>query len=218
MHKFRQSNVFRTSILTLGLLAGASAGVHASPVINYSTSGTIDSTGVTGVPVISFNSLAENTVDVDSGSNLSLGSFQVAGLLGNQSTIYNNTPFNITLLVNQVDGTTPKPNQTPLQISGVLNGTVVGDHTSDVTAKFNPLDNPNFQTGLYENTLSITSSKSLVASTTNSGQTSAEAIITSTLTTTPINSPEPTSIALFLMCLGGIGLRHRIRRPRTSGL
>ena len=48
MHKSRQWNVFRTSILTLGLLAGASAGVHASPVINYSTSGTIDSTGVTG--------------------------------------------------------------------------------------------------------------------------------------------------------------------------
>lgn len=210
MHKSRQWNVFRTSILTLGLLAGASAGVHASPVINYSTSGAIDSTGVTGTPVISFNSLVQNTVDVGSGSNLSLGDFQVAGLPGNQTTTYNNTPFNISLLVNQVDGTTPNPNQTPLQISGELNGTVVGNDTSNVTATFNPLNNPNFQTGLYENTLSVPSSKSLVASTTNSGQTSAEAVITSTTNTQP--TPEPTSIAFFLMCLGGIGLRHRIRR------
>ncbi|MBV8559115.1 MAG: hypothetical protein JO116_26540 [Planctomycetaceae bacterium] len=210
MHKSRQWNVFRTSILTLGLLAGASAGVHASPVINYSTSGAIDSTGVTGTPVISFNSLVQNTVDVGSGSNLSLGDFQVAGLPGNQTTTYNNTPFNISLLVNQVDGTTPNPNQTPLQISGELNGTVVGNDTSNVTATFNPLNNPNFQTGLYENTLSVPSSKSLVASTTNSGQTSGEAVITSTTNTQP--TPEPTSIAFFLMCLGGIGLRHRIRR------
>jgi len=210
MHKSRQWNVFRTSILALGLLAGASAGVHASPVINYSTSGAIDSTGVTGTPVISFNSLVQNTVDVGSGSNLSLGDFQVAGLPGNQTTTYNNTPFNISLLVNQVDGTTPNPNQTPLQISGELNGTVVGNDTSNVTATFNPLNNPNFQTGLYENTLSVPSSKSLVASTTNSGQTSAEAVITSTTNTQP--TPEPTSIAFFLMCLGGIGLRHRIRR------
>jgi hypothetical protein len=211
MHKSRHWNVFRTSILTLGLLAGASAGVHASPVFNYSTSGAIDSTGVTGTPVISFNSLVENTVDVGSGSNLSLGDFQVAGLPGNQSTTYNNTPFHISLLVNQVDGTTPDPNQTPLQLSGELNGTIVGDHTSNVTATFNPLNNPKFQTGLYENTLTIPSSKSLVASTTNSGQTTAEAFITSTTNTHP--TPEPTSIALFLMCLGGIGLRHRIRRP-----
>jgi hypothetical protein len=210
MHKSRQWNVFRTSILTLGLLAGASTGVHASPVINYSTSGAIDSTGVTGTPVISFNSLVQNTVDVGSGSNMSLGDFQVAGLPGNQTTTYNNTPFNISLLVNQVDGTTPNPNQTPLQISGELNGTVVGNDTSNVTATFNPLNNPNFQTGLYENTLSVPSSKSLVASTTNSGQTSGEAVITSTTNTQP--TPEPTSIAFFLMCLGGIGLRHRIRR------
>ena len=140
----------------------------------------------------------------------SLGDFQVAGLPGNQTTTYNNTPFHISLLVNQVDGTTPDPNQTPLQISGELNGTIVGNQTSNVTATFNPLNNPNFQTGLYENTLTIPSSKSLVASTTNSGQTSAEGFITSTTNTHP--TPEPTSIALFLMCPGGIGLRHRIRR------
>jgi len=215
MRKSLQRATLRTPILALGLLAGASAGVHAAPVMTYSTSGAIDSTGVTGAPVISFNSVASGSVDTVTPTNLSLGAFQVAGLLGDQFTTYKDTPFHITFLVNQVDGQTPDPNQTPIQISGVLNATIIGNNQSSVTATFDPPNAFNFQTGiqdglqktLYDNTLAITSPKSLVASTTNGGRTSAEALIT----TLP-HVPEPTSVAVFLMSLGGLGLHHRLRR------
>jgi hypothetical protein len=199
----------------------------ADPVVNYSTSGTIDSTGVTGTPVISFNSVLNSTFDTP--SSLSLGDFQVAALPNAQSTSYTNTPFHITYLANTVNGLAPTPNQTPVQVSGVLNGTISGGNQSDVKATFDPITNGTFTTGNWSNTLSIADNPlTLVPSTTNNGQTSAQAFLQSTMLSSSsgstggstdtggtVNSPEPSTIALFLTSLAGLGF-HRIRRRPTA--
>jgi hypothetical protein len=195
-----------TAVMVLGLVApGMKA--QANPLVNYSTSGTIDSGGVTGTPVISFNSVLNSAFDAP--SSFGLGDFQVAALPSGQSTTYTDTPFHITYLVNSVDGNSPSPNETPVQVSGVLNGTITGGNQSHVVAKFDPISKATFKTGPFANSLSITDNPlTLVPSTTNSGQTSAQAFLVST----PVSPvPEPSSIALFLTTLAGLGV-HRARR------
>jgi hypothetical protein len=213
------------TVMVLGLLAQAPVAL-ADPVVNYSTSGTIDSTGVTGTPVISFNSVLNSTFNAP--SSLSLGDFQVAALPNAQSTSYTNTPFHITYLANTVNGSAPDPNQTPIQVSGVLNGKVTGGNQSDVKATFDPITNGTFTTGNWSNTISIADNPlTLVPSTTNNGQTSAQAFLQSTMTSSSsstggstntggtTNIPEPSTIALFLTSLAGLGI-HRIRRRPTA--
>lgn len=216
----------RTAAVALGLVAFGSVGAHASALINYTTSGQINSTGVTGSPgVISFNSIQNDPTTNTSNSfntpsDFSLGQFVVAKLPDGQSTTYTNTPFSITFLVNTVNGTAPNPNQTPIVVTGELNGTVTGSGQSNVEATFDPITKSTFLTGTLSNTLSIPNSPlSLVPSTTNGGQTSAQAFLTATDSSggggTTNQVPEPTSIALFLTVLGGIGIRQRLRAARS---
>jgi hypothetical protein len=212
----------RAAAVALGLIAFGASGARASALMNYSTSGSIDpTTGVSGSPVISFNSVLENSFF--SPSAFSLGEFQVAKLPDGQTTKYTDTPFKITFLANTVNGVAPSPNETPIVVTGTLNGSVTGANQSNVTAKFDPITNPDFHTGAFANTLSITNSPlSLVPSTTNSGQTSAQAFLTTGNAPTPTPAgqdnqvPEPTSVALFLTAIGGLGLRHRLRAARQE--
>jgi hypothetical protein len=218
--KTRKMIGLSTAVMVLGLIAPALK-AQASPVVNYSTSGTIDSAGVSGTPVISFNSVLNSSFQ--SPSSFSLGDFQVAALPDGQTTTYADTPFHITYLVNTLDGSAPNPNETPIQVSGVLNGTITGGNQSHVVATFDPIASPVFQTGAYSNTLSISDgSLTLVPSTTNNGQTSAQAFLASAATTTPPPSgdgggsdttvPEPSTVALFLTTLAGLGVHHARRR------
>ena len=95
---------------------------------------------------------------------------------------------------------------------GTLNGTITGASQSSVVAKFDPIANPTFLTGDFINTLSFTDNPlSLVPSTTNTGRASAQAYLT-----TETRVPEPTSIALFLTTLAGLGVRHRVRTRRAA--
>jgi hypothetical protein len=204
----------RTLALALGLVAWGASSSQASAIINYSTAGSIDSSGISGPGVISFVPVSNATFNTPSA--FSLGDFQVAPLPAGQTTTYTNTPFHITFLANTVNGAAPDPNQTPIQVSGVLNGTVTGSNETEVVATFNPVSTPTFLTGQYTNTMSILDSPlSLVPSTTNNGQTSAQANLESTITTPP-PIPEPTSIALFLTTLAGLGVRHHVRTRRAS--
>jgi len=204
-----QSAGLRTTVLALGFVALAATGVQADPIINYTTSGSIDSKGVNGFGVISFIPVSNGAFNAPSA--FSLGDFQVAALPKDQSTTYTNTPFHITYLANSVNGIAPNPNETPLEVSGVLNGDVSGANQSNVVATFDPLPKSSFLTGAFKNSLKILDSPlSLVPSTTNNGQTSAQA----RLDTVPV--PEPTSIALFVTTLAGLGVRHRVRTRRAA--
>ena len=129
--------------------------------------------------------------------------------------------------MNTVDGVTPSPNQTPITVTGVLNGSVSGNNQSNVTATYNTISNGTFTTGNWSNTLSITDNpQSLVPFTTNGGLTSAQAMLTSTMLSTTASStsgststsgtpdiPEPSTIALFLTTLAGLGV-HKARHRR----
>jgi hypothetical protein len=101
----------------------------------------------------------------------------------------------------------------------VLNGVVDGTSSSTVTASFNPVQNPLINlgglttAGTAEFSLP-TSSLLLAPSTSNSGTTSAQGLVT--LVEAPV--PEPSTIALFLTTVGGLGLRRYVlsrRRPAS---
>jgi hypothetical protein len=185
---------------------------------------------------------SSNTFDAP--SNFSLGYFQVGQLDPGVTTTYNNTPFSLTLHFDSVNGATPTPNATPITISGVLNGTVSGSDVSSVTATFNtPVNTPaagatvnsasstptqltdTFTAGLYNNTLTVpTGNFLIVPSTSNFGRTTMEASLTSVLSPAipagdsgggSTNTPEPTSVALFAMAIGGLAW-HRFRARQAA--
>lgn len=173
----------------------------------YGTSGSIGMTGITGPNVISF--VPEASGAFTSPSAFSLGTFVVGYLPPGQTTTYDHTPFSITYAALRVNDAEPDPNQSPITVTGFLNGTVTGPTQSDVVATFSPVANPTFLTGDYINKLSVLDPQvSLVPSTTNGGRTTAQAHIQ--VSAKPI--PEPTTIALFATTLVGLGLRRRFVR------
>lgn len=197
--------------MAVGLVLATGSGVSASTLMQYSTSGSVESSGVTGAPVITFKSLTD--ASVNSPSFLSLGDFQVAALPSGQSTTYSHTPFHITLIVDKAAGSVPSPNETPVVVSGELNGTITGSKQSTVRAKFDSVSATTFQTGQFLNVLTVPDSGLyLVPSTTNNGVTTAEAHLRTIAT--PI--PEPTTIALFLTTLAGLGLRRYLGANRPA--
>ena len=212
----------RTAVIALGLIACTSTGAHADSILTYATAGSIDASsagdGVTGSNMISFVPIM--TASVDANSNVSMGYFQVTGQAAGQSTTYDNTPFSITYSPGSIDGNAITG---AIKITGVLNGTVTGSNYSTVIATFNPVTSNSFQTvdngNLVTSTLSIPQgSLFLVPSTTFNGETTVEGLIKTN--GVPINetpAPEPSTIALFLSTVGGLGLRRFVLVRRQRG-
>lgn len=199
----------RTAAFALAIGLMAASGASASPtLINYSTSGQIGSTGVSGPNMVSFNSVADGAFVTPSA--FSLGEFLVAALPPGVTTTYQNTPFSVTYAIKQVNG--KDTSIAPITITGKLNGDLTGPSQSSVIATFNPISVPNFTIGELDNTLSILGSTvSLVPSTTNGGRTTSQAQLFAQAA--PV--PEPTTFAVFAVAIAGLGYT-RLRRAKAA--
>jgi len=209
----------RLAAIALGLLAWSAPRAHAAAttsdnLLEYSVAGQIDRSGIQGNNVISYVPV-QNAV-IDPTSNLPLGSFQVAPLPTGQKTTYTNTPFTLTIDPTSLNGT--GINETPLMVSGHLNGTVMGKYQSNVRVTFDPIANGSFALGAGTSTLSVlqTDRKLLVPSSAG-GITTLEGQLTSTgLVSDAAPVPEPSTIALFLSTVSGLGLRRYVMRRRQG--
>jgi len=208
----------RTAVIALGLIACTSTGAKADSILGYSTAGSIDTTlttdGVSGTNVISFVPITN--AQVDATSNIPLGYFQVAALPTGQSTTYTNTPFSITFVPSSLNGTTlTSPGS--VEITGVLNGALTGSTESTVVATFDTLSNGSFQLAGASSTLTIPQSVApLVPSSAGNGTTTVEGMI-KTNGNPEVPAPEPSTIALFLSTVGGLGLRKYVLSRRQRG-
>jgi hypothetical protein len=223
----------RTAVVALGLVASTQTGVNAAAIsstnndsiLGYSTAGSIDTTttadGVSGTNVISFVPITNSQVSAT--SNVPLGYFQVAAEPTGQSTTYTNTPFSINFIPGTVAGETPT-SASPITITGVFNGTITGSNQSSVVATFNTFNGVSTLTaasGTFTSTLSIPQSSMLplVPSSAGSGATTVEGMIATTLSSNnEVAAPEPSTIALFLSTVCGLGLRKYVlaRRQQRS--
>jgi hypothetical protein len=213
----------RTAVIALGIIAWTTTGVKAGALLTYSTAGSIDtSVGVTGANVISFVPTpppggATTSTTVDATSNVPLGSFEVAALPAGTTTTYKDTPFSITFLPSKYNGIAlPDPN--PVTIKGTLSGTISGQYQSTVEATFNPITSGSFKLAGATSTLSILDNRKLLVPESAGGTTTTEGVITTKGGTPESPVPEPSSIALFLSTVGGLGLRRFVlnRRHRSQ--
>jgi hypothetical protein len=217
MHMTRGWTGLRLAAIALGLLAGSTPRAHAAAtasnnLLEYSVAGQIDKSGITGSNVISY--VPVQAAVIDPTSNLPLGSFQVAPLPTGQTTTYENTPFTLTIDPTAFNSTAM--NETPLTVSGHLNGTVSGKYQSSVQVTFDQIAKATFALGGGTSTLSVLQNdhKLLIPSSAG-GITTLEGQITSTgLANNQSPVPEPSTIALFLSTVGGLGLRRVVRRRR----
>jgi hypothetical protein len=208
----------RTAVIALGLFAGSTTGVKADGILTYSTAvGTSSfTTGITGANVISYVPLTNASIDTT--SNLPLGAFQVAALQAGQTTTYDNTPISINFFPGSYNGASLS-DSTPLTISGVLNGTITGSTQSTANVTFNPITNGSFQLAGASSTLSMAQNQQLlVPSSAANGTTTLEGFIKTAGTPSEVPAPEPSTIALFLSTVGGLGLRRYVlaRRQRSQ--
>jgi hypothetical protein len=205
-----------TAIIAVGLIAwsapnAAADSISQNNILQYSTSGAIGTSGVTGAGnVISFVPVQNASVDTE--SNISLGYFQVAGLSAGQSTTYDNTPITLTLVPSAFNSTTIS--DPPITVTGYLNGTVTGPYQSSVQVSFNAISSPTFTVPNGSGTLILLKNDQqlLVPSSVNNGQTTLQAQIATSGLPTP--APEPSTIALFLSTVGGLGLRRYVQKRR----
>ena len=220
----------RTAVVALGLVACAQTGANAAAIstndsiLGYSTAGSIDTTttadGVSGTNVISFVPITNSQVSAT--SNVPLGYFQVAAEPTGQSTTYTNTPFSINFIPATIAGDTPT-SSSPVTITGVLNGTITGSNQSSVVATFNTFNGVSTLAttgGTYASSLSIPQSSMLplVPSSAGSGATTVEGMIATQLSpNNEIPAPEPSTIALFLSTVCGLGLRKYVLGRRQRG-
>ncbi len=214
-HRIQGWTGLRAAVIALGLVAWTATGATAAP-LNYTTSGQVDTTtGVSGTNVVSFVPLSSgNSVDFSTGqTNVGLGNFVISPLGSGVTTTYSSTPIQISFQP-QSYGSTSISSDAPVVVSGVLNGEVNGPSSSTVTATFNPVQSPMINLGGNGTAkFSLPTSTLLLApSTSNNGTTSAQGLVT--LVEAPV--PEPSTIALFLTTVGGLGLRRYVlsrRRP-----
>ncbi|WP_165226880.1 PEP-CTERM sorting domain-containing protein [Aquisphaera insulae] len=217
MRRTRGWTGLRNALIALGLAGCAVSGASAAAlktdpsIMSYSTAVQVDSTGITGANVISILPATNSGIQITGKDNLALGTFVIAANNG-ATTTYKNTPFSVTL--NPISLGDNALTTEPIKITGVLNGTVTGNYHSTVEATFNNLSASSFKLGNGTANLSLVDNpKLLVPSSSNGGQTTIEAQLVSNNVAPPA-VPEPSTVAMFLTTIGGLGLRRHVQNRR----
>jgi hypothetical protein len=216
MHTMRGWTGLRTAVIALGLVASTVTGAEAA-VLKYQTSTSLDSTGITGPNAISFVPVSTAAVDLSAGTaNTSLGKFVLAPLPSDQTATYNHTPFHITFLPQSLDSTAANTGS-PLTFSGFLNGKVSGNSLSTVTATFDQAPTTMYSIGNQTVNFKLPdSSLSLVPDQAGGVTTAQTQILATSSGPSEAPVPEPSTIALFLTTVGGLGLRRHVLARRNS--
>jgi PEP-CTERM motif len=207
----------RSAVVAVGLLAWSTTGAKADAISNlldYSTAGSIDtSIGVTGKNVISYVPITNASIDPT--SNIPLGEFQVAALPAGQTTTYDKTPFSITFAPSTYNNIALTGN-TPITVTGTVTGQITGNYQSTVAVNFNPVTDGAFQLAGASSTLNVLQNEQkLLVPASAGGTTTVEGILHTTSSESPV--PEPSTIALFMSTVVGLGLRKYVltRRQRA---
>jgi hypothetical protein len=184
----------RTAVIALGLVAWTATGANAAPItLNYQTVTSLGPSGISGAPAINFMPFT-GSLDLSGGSsNLTLGKFVAVPLPDGQTTTYDHVPFNITLLSQSLSG--------------------VGGSTSTVTATLNKPSPSMVNIGTQTLTLGVPDGGLSLVPSTSGGETTVQThIVLSGINGAPV--PEPSTVALFLTTLGGLGLRRYVQSRR----
>lgn len=207
----------RIAVIALGLVAWTATGATAAPILKYTTAVQLDSEGRSGPNVISFLPARGQGIELAGRDNAALGTFVVAPNPSGTTTIYNNTKFSITFLP-QSYGERVLSNLSPLVLTGRLNGQVSGMYRSTVEATFDPVPENLIALGNGVSTqLSIVENpKLLVPSSSNDGETTLQAQLTTLGVNPEAPIPEPSTVALFLSTIGGLGLRRYVLARRRG--
>jgi hypothetical protein len=209
----------RSAVVAVGLLAWSTTGASADAISNlldYSTAGSIDtSVGVTGANVISY--VPVTNASISPTSNIPLGEFQVAALPSGQTTTYEKTPFSITFVPSTYNNIA-LTGSTPVTVTGTVSGQITGNYQSTVAVAFNPISNGAFQLAGAASTLNVLQNdQKLLVPASAGGTTTLEGILSSTAAQQEAPVPEPSTIALFMSTVVGLGLRKYVlaRRQRA---
>ena len=185
--------------MTLGLAATACyAPVVKADAINYSTVGSVDTPTGGIANMVYFNGLSNGTLDPVSGINI--GQFQVSSLSGTTGQTYSSTPFHIQVYSGGNQGD---------QINGVLNGSVGPGATGPLTATVTSISQ--YLTSPLPFTMNIPLNTPMTLNTSlPGGQTPASTNLIGPVTLVP----EPASVVVFAVAIGGLGVYARRRRAR----
>ena len=132
--------------LILALIAAVGCGIPASAspmatTLYYQTDGWVGSGGPSDpAGPIMFTGASHATNPVSLPGQFSLGNFDVASLPGNNTELYANTPFHVIVKMGLDSAANTGPQAwatSEIEISGVLNGMLVGNNGSSVVATVN---------------------------------------------------------------------------------
>jgi hypothetical protein len=186
-------------LMAAGWTAGrAEAAATTAPTYTYSTVGSVDPSSEGIYNLVYFNGLNNSTVTPP--DTINLGQFVVSSLAKTTDATYNNTPFQI---IASVGG------DASARISGMINGSVGPDVSSpSLTATISSVSQ--YGNNPLPFTLNVpTGTASAMTLALTDGTSPAPTGVVA-----PAAIPEPSSIAVFTVALGGLGLWHRRRAAR----